>query len=304
LCSDSFVSTAAAKNSRTQFNVTKSQQALKSVAAWPPADVDSVPPPIGEERACALPAVLAGAGKRIVQMVKNVDRFTATELVQHQSVDRSGKLKNAEVKKFRYLVSLKKGPNQYLDVQEYRDGSSDPESFPQQIATTGTPAIVLIFHPKYAEDFDMHCEGLGEWGGQPAWLVRFEQRANRVNHMSGMVVGGKGYDLRIRGRAWILADSYEVARIESDLADTIAEIGLRLQHEVVEYHLVRFADDRADLWLPSSTELYMDFHGHRFYRRHTFTDFKLFSVGVTQDFGLIHQSNDARQGVPGSAALR
>jgi hypothetical protein len=32
------------------------------------------------------------------------------------------------------------------------------------------------------------------------------------------------------------------------------------------------------LWLPSSTELFMDFQGRRFYRKHSFTDFQLFPV--------------------------
>jgi hypothetical protein len=39
------------------------------------------------------------------------------------------------------------------------------------------------------------------------------------------------------------------------------------------------------MWLPSSVELYMDFRGHRFYRRLSYADFQLFSVKVHQEFG-------------------
>ena len=69
------------------------------------------------------------------------------------------------------------------------------------------------------------------------------------------------------------------------LADEIPEIRLRLQHPDIEYRPVHFDRGTGEIWLPSSTELYMDFHGHRFYRRHRFTDFQLFSVNVQQTFG-------------------
>jgi hypothetical protein len=53
----------------------------------------------------------------------------------------------------------------------------------------------------------------------------------------------------------------------------------------VEYRPVAFPSHRVELWLPSGAELYMDFAGHRFYRRHSFTDFQVFFVNVQQEFG-------------------
>jgi hypothetical protein len=89
----------------------------------------------------------------------------------------------------------------------------------------------------------------------------------------------------MRGRAWILADSYQVARLESDLANEIPEIRLRLLHQDIEYRPVHFRQGKGEIWLPSTTEFYMDFRGHRFQRRHRFTDFQLFSVKVEQTLG-------------------
>ncbi len=39
-----------------------------------------------------------------------------------------------------------------------------------------------------------------------------------------------------------------------------------------------FPERKTQLWLPKSSEVYLDFQGHRFRRLHHFTDFKLFSV--------------------------
>jgi len=251
---------------------------------WVPPDIDSVVPAVTQNETCSLPDVLAGAGGKIRELVSNLDRFTATEFVEHQSVNGSGKLGKAQNRKFDYVVSIGPGRNGYLSVQEYRSRAPNPEQFPDQVATEGTPSLVLVFHPLYARDFEMKCEGLGSWQGQPAWQVRFEQRRDRQNHLSNVVVGGKLYSIRLRGRAWILDGSYQLARLETDLADTIPSIKMRLEHMAVEYRPVAFPRRQTELWLPSSAELYLDFSGRRFYRRHSFTDFTLFSVDVEQEF--------------------
>lgn len=252
--------------------------------AWVPPDIDAVVPPVARGEACRLPEVLAGAGRRIQELVSNLDRFTAVEFVEHQSVSRSGNLGRAQNRKFEYLVSIGPGRNGYLSVQEYRSRAPNPQQFPDQVATEGTPSLVLVFHPLYARDFEMKCEGLGSWQGQPAWQVRFEHRPDRQNHMSNVVVHNRLYSIRLRGRAWILDGSYQVARLETDLAETIPAIKMRLEHMNVEYRPVAFPERQTELWLPSIAELYLDFDGRRFYRKHSFRDFTLFSVDVEQEF--------------------
>jgi hypothetical protein len=250
----------------------------KAADAWVPEDVDQAVPPVAPGVSCPLAEVLTGAGRRIVELVQNVDRFTATEILTHQSVGRSGRLGRRRTLKFDYLVSMNETKDGYMKVAELRNPNWSLGRFPNHIATTGTPSLVLIFHPRYIGDFQTECEGLGEWDGQPAWLVRFMQRKDRLGHLSRITVYGFSYDMRLRGRAWILKDSLQVARLETDLADLISQVGLRLDHMDVEYRPVAFSRSNVQIWLPSSAELFMDFRGHRFYRKHSFNDFKLFSV--------------------------
>jgi hypothetical protein len=252
---------------------------------WYPPDIDRVVPQVAPGTTCPLSDVLSKAGKRIEELVQNVDKFTATEVVEHQRVDRSGRLGIPEIRKFNYLVTIAKAPSGYMNVEEYRNGGSASERFPDQIGTIGTPSLVLIFHPHHAQDVQMTCEGLGEWRGRPAWQVRFEERRDRRNSISAVEMQSTSFNLRLHGRAWILADSYQVARLESDLAEEIPKIRLRLQHQNIEYRAVRLPEAKREIWLPSSSELYLDFLGHRFYRRHTFTDLKFFSVKTQQTFG-------------------
>jgi predicted negative regulator of RcsB-dependent stress response len=246
--------------------------------SWIPEDIDHAVPPVASGSACSLPVVLAGAGQRIVELVHNVDRFTATEILMHQPVDHLGHMGPIMTTQFSYLVSYTEDPTGSLHVDEFRNGSLSLEPFPNHIATVGTPSLVLIFHPRYVNNFRMECEGLGQWHGQPAWQVRFEQRADRPNLTYSFTVNRTTYDVNLRGRAWILASSYQVARLETDLVESIPKIHLRLDHQSVEYLPVKSSTKNPQLWLPSSTELYMDFQGRRFYRKHSFTDFKIFSV--------------------------
>lgn len=253
--------------------------------SWVPPDVDQDIPQVAPGAACPLNTVLSKAAKRVQQLVENVDKFTATEVVEHQGVDKTGQLRSPEIRNFNYVVSISQMPGGRMNVEEYRDGGSNPDQFPDHIATVGTPSLILIFHPEHAKDFRMTCDGLGQWLGQPAWQVRFEERAESSHRISVFVVNGRAFGLRLRGRAWILANSYQVARLETDLAAEIPEIHLRLQHQDIEYRPVHFNQGKTEMWLPSTSDFYMDFRGHRFYRRHHFTDFKLFSVGMQQSVG-------------------
>ena len=135
----------------------------------------------------------------------------------HQPVDHLGHLGPPITTQFSYLVSYTEDPAGSLHVDEFRNGSLSLDPFPDHIATIGTPSLVLIFHPRYVGNFKMECEGLGQWHGEPAWQVRFEQRADRPNPISSFTVNRVTYKVSLRGRAWILAGSYQVARLETDL---------------------------------------------------------------------------------------
>jgi hypothetical protein len=248
---------------------------------WSAPDSDLVGSEIMSGAPCSLSQVLSNVGKRVEELVQNVEKFSATEVVEHHSVDRSGHLKPAEIRKFNYVVSMAKTRSGLIDVEEYRTGASNSE-FPDHIATIGTPALILIFHPKYVNDFIITCEGLSQWQGRPAWRLRYEERRDRRDAMMGVKLPSGSFHLRLRGRAWVLSDSYQVKHLESDVADPVPKIRLRLQHQNVDYSPVRSPETKREVWLPESTEMYMDFLGRRFYRRHDFTDIEFFSVRVEQ----------------------
>ena len=250
---------------------------------WLPPDVDERVPPVESDTACALDDVLQKAGQRVQEFVTNVDRFTATESLKHESINKWGFAAPPETRKFDYVVSVEEIRPGYLGVEEYRNRHGSGDDFPDGVATIGLPALVLIFHPYNAGSFEMTCEGLARWNGSLGWQVHFRQRSDKPNTIRSYRIGnGPSYPVALRGRAWIAADSYQILRLETDLIAPVPEIRLATDRAIIEYGPVHFREGQVDMWLPQSAELYYDWKGRRSHRRHSFSNYLLFSVGDKQ----------------------
>jgi len=245
---------------------------------WIPPNVDDAVPPVETGTACPVRELVHSAGKRVLELVNNLDRFTATERLDHQTLNEFGLAVRAERLSFNYMVDIHEVKPGIFDVSEYRDGSDSREIFPEHVATLGTVALVFVFHPNYAEDFDFRCEGLAHNGDTAVWQVHFEQKPARQSRLRSYRLGTQYFRVGIKGRAWISADTSEVLRIESDLVGKVPELRLNAEHQDITYGPVPFQKRNIVLWLPHSSETYLDFNTHRIHRRQDFSNYLLFWV--------------------------
>jgi tetratricopeptide (TPR) repeat protein len=263
---------------------TSAATSLPLPSSWLPPDVDERVPPVEQGAACALGDVVQKAGKQAQVFVKNVEHFTASEFLKHEAIDKWGMAAAPETRTFDYVVAIEELRPGFLGVEEYRSKVSSASEFPGGVATKGLPALMLIFHPYNAVNFEMTCEGLTRWNGKPAWQIHFRQRRDKPNTMRAYRLGvdGPSYPVALRGRAWILADSFQVARLETDLVAPVPQIKLFADHTAIEYGPVRFKNRNVEMWLPQIAEVYYDWRGHRCHRRHSFSNYLLFSVDEKQ----------------------
>jgi len=84
---------------------------------------------------------------------------------------------------------------------------------------------------------------------------------------------------------WIDANNFQVVRLETDLREPYPEVRLLAEHLVLEYGPVQFKTRNEQLWLPSSADYYRISSNRRIHRRHSFTDYVLFSVEDRQQIG-------------------
>ena len=275
-----------------QLSTTVSSAAAGSLdrTDWLPRDVDSLVPSVQTGVACPLTQVVSGAGRRMADLVQNLEKFDATEHVQHFNVGGTGERGTPETRTFDYVATITLSKTGVFQLDEYRDGSLDPSKFPAQIATIGLASMALIFHPSQVSGFNLTCEGLGQWDGHPAWQVHFAQRSDRPNRTLAYVIGGMHYSVPLKGRAWIDAATYQVLRLESELMKPVEGIALTQHHVMIDYGPVQFQTHSQQLWLPLDAEVYWERRGRRFYRQHSFSDFKVFEVDSAQQIQAPKQS--------------
>ncbi len=253
-----------------------------SMKSWKPPSIDDVSPALVPGVLCPSAQVMEESGKRVQELVQDVERFAAVEDLVHQSLDQFGIPTRTETRKYNYVASISEPQPGFLSVDEYRAEKLTLAGYPDQIASIGFAALALVFHPDMRDNFALSCEGLGDWHGQATWLVHFRQRDDRPNRMHSYEVGNQMHSVALKGRAWITADKFQIARMEAEMTNPMPEIQLLSEHQAVEYGPVPFPTKNTSLWLPKSAEIYFNFRKHRYYRRHSFNHYMLYSVDTEE----------------------
>jgi hypothetical protein len=258
---------------------------------WPPTNVDAAVPPVVPEVPCPLEEVLGAARQRVQELIANLERFTATEIIDSAEIGKDGRPKRSLKYTFNYLAAVSQTHNGDLKFDESREVSGRFNPIPIPIRTVGLAIGAVVFHPRNFSDFRMVCEGLGQWHAKPAWQLHFEQRPDKLPRFQSVYANGKWTDVKLKGRAWIATESFQIEHMDFDLLEAVSRIRLVTEHMSVDYHAVDFPKRKIQLWLPQSVNFYIDIGGHRFLNRHQLTNFLLFAVETDQEIQLPREPN-------------
>jgi tetratricopeptide (TPR) repeat protein len=252
-------------------------------SAWGPPGVDEVKPPVAQGVPCPVQQVIAGSGERVKELVDNITKFAAIEDMSHEQLDKTGTPITKETRKFTYVASITEDVPGYLQTDEYRNLRYGITDLPDHIVTSGSISLALIFHPDMRDNFEMTCEGVGDWKGQSTWLVHFRQRDDKPNRFAEYNVGGQHYPMNMKGRAWITTDNLQIVRIDAELIKPLPQ--LSVQHQIADYGPVHFGHKNMDLWLPQNVDIFMELNHHYYHRRHAYDHYQLFAVDSTDKQG-------------------
>jgi tetratricopeptide (TPR) repeat protein len=261
--------------------VNSSAQQLKPVL-WPPTNVDASLPPVASGVACPLEKVVKGARQRVSELLENVDRFTATEAIDYDEIGKDGRSARSLKYTFDYLADFSLGRDGDLRFEESRTQVGKINPTPLPLRTVGLAVGAAVFHPLRVDDFQVTCEGLGQWHARPAWQLRFEQRADKAPRFQAVFSDGRWYDVKLKGRAWISPQSSQIEHIDFDLLEAIAPIRLQTEHMSLDYNAVDFPRRKMQLWLPQTVSFYIDIDGRRVLNRHQLSNYVLFAVDTSQ----------------------
>lgn len=281
---------------------------------WDPPRVDAHLP-LPSAPPCSLPDVLNQAGQRAEELVNHLQNFIAHEQVRYEQTDRPGanesygmtgtqqvRAEQTEFSlsaKFDYIVDFT-AKSEPLNIHESRKllEATDKKHI-YAVLDRGLPALALIFYPAMQSDYEMRCEGSGQWNNRPAWIVHFRQIKGKPPRTVTLATPNQDHPVGIKGRAWIAADSGQVMHLEAGLVEGDLMIDLAEMAFSVDYAPVEFQSQGVEIWLPRFAIAYTDYAKRRMISEHTFSDFQLFSVQIQQVTDRKEPTgNDAVKGEP------
>ena len=184
------------------------------IRPWAPPDVDAKEYVLAPDVSCSEDELLQRTQARTMKQLANFEKFMATEHIEHQEVDAYGNPGPVRAKDFTYLVFVKQPNKGQFFLEEERDGGENLGSFPTSLASRGLVGLgVFLFDPNYESDVVYKCEGLGEWRGQAAWQIRFEQRKELPSRLMTWRNSRGVFPVPLKGRVWVAANTYDVLHI-------------------------------------------------------------------------------------------
>jgi len=255
---------------------------VTSMRVWAPPDVDAAPPSVSADVACSDTDVIQQAGLAANRQFQNLERFVATEHIEHEEIAPDGQSARLRTRDFNYMVFVeqdKKDKQLYLD--EKRDGGTGVDEFPTSLATVGLVGLGIdLFQPGFAKALTFKCEGLGQWRGKAAWVVHFTQKPGERSFLRLWQTKIRTVEVPLKGRVWISTNSFDVLHVETDLRDPMKELELARDHISIDYGPVEFKKSKTELWLPWTAEIFLDLHSHHYHHRHTLSNYALFDVAT------------------------
>jgi tetratricopeptide (TPR) repeat protein len=250
--------------------------------SWSPPDIDSNLPGV-LPASCSTIDVLDHTFLRTKSQLANFEKFTATEHIEHQEIDRHGTPGKVKTREFSYIVFVVPYHDDSFYLEESRDADQKTiASFPTSLATTGLNSLAIsLLQPADRNNFRYNCEGLTQLRGEAVWQVRFQEDNKQSLSVRRWNKNGIIYNIPIKGRVWISQSTYDVLRIETDLLAPMDNLQLTRDHLRVEYGPVKFDRGNQTLWLPWNAEMFMELRGKRYHHRHYLSDYRLFEVDTS-----------------------
>jgi hypothetical protein len=270
------------------------KKAKNRAMLWNPPNVDTKIS-VDASAPCDLAAVLKTAGERMRDQEENLPNFTADERIQYQLINAGSSddayaqgfaienLQDAGVGTFEYLAVIS-NEGGGTSIQETRTPEKGSQAFPASSQDVGLPEMDFIFVPKLQADYDMKCAGAAKWAGQQAWLIHFQQRPDKIGHTLSFLGKDGVYNAKLKGRAWIAADTGDVMHLEISMIEPIPQMHVKNWWLSLDYAPVQFHSQNLKIWLPQTVDAYALFDTRRTIIYHTFSNFLLFSVQTQQKF--------------------
>ncbi|MCX6611518.1 MAG: hypothetical protein NTW74_11785 [Acidobacteria bacterium] len=226
--------------------------------------------------------------KLLVQLGEKASRFwdqfsvlTCTEVVDQKKLEITGKEILSRRATFDYLILLQmQGDDLLVEESRILQGKAAKDSDRALLSTKGFSTMLLIFHPIFQPSYRFEDAGMVVSAGKLYRQIRFTHIEGQRSP-SVLQIRQRDYPVRWKGIAWIDVEGMYVARIESELRESMPDIGLEKLRSDVRYLPTRLPTAKFDQWLPRTAVVELATKRQRWLNSHSFNAYRQFSVDTS-----------------------
>jgi VWFA-related protein len=260
-----------------------------AMADWTPEEFVKAIPELKGLRAATrqvdLAPLLARVGANVKAFFDTLPDVSAREEIVLERLDWSGSILEKELEQFNYLEIVKASATGNM-LDEYRTDSkgrrTEPTPLEGGFVTVGFASMPDIFHPRYQPDSRFRYLGEQDVHGQALKVVYFGQIPGEARPEETIHTPLKTIDVLVQGVAWIDAESYQVARMRTDIAFPLDDPYLKSLTTESRFAKVHFRNDPRAVWLPAEVAVTINWYGQRFSNLHRYSGFRLFQVSSVE----------------------
>jgi tetratricopeptide (TPR) repeat protein len=259
----------------------------KSVVRQTPTELlESMPelqglePAKGQEE---LPAILEKIGEHVERFFRDFHNSISHEEVRQEALTRNGKVKLLIKQDDQYLLLTYPDSSQ-PGLEEYRTdrkGSPTAPGTSQEgfILTNGFASASAFLLPAYQPESHFAYLGRQRVDGHDTHVIAFAQRPEAARLLGWFRGSEVGVVTLAQGVVWVDDQTYQIARLRTDLLHPISRVRLDRETTEIGYSEVHFKDAGFSAWLPRDVVVTVEWKGKHCRNRHSYSDFHLFTVG-------------------------
>jgi hypothetical protein len=241
---------------------------------WTPPNVDARLKSLATTPPCDLATVIGNTSGSSLVLDSNLEKFTAREFIDYRRLDNNGFPTDSNSGSFDYVYWVQHQWGGTVS-RESRYPVKGSAAFRESRQDVGLASLGLIFLPDLLTDYEMKCEGLENREGQSFWVIHFQHRKDRPSRTLELTDGYRG---KIKGRAWISREDFQVNHLEAKLMGDVPSLRLQELAVSVDYTFVQRPSKNPGVWLPKRIVAYWTFDTYRLIIAHTFSDYQFFEI--------------------------
>ena len=230
-----------------------------------------------------LDELLTRTGASVNRFLDQLDSVMCREDVLQEKFNVKGKPVERLQSSFDYLVLRENQGSEPL-LFESRQPVHEPHSNKNVpfLVSNGFATELLIFHPYYQPSFAFERLADVKKNNKTYVQVRFVHIKGRPTP-AALQLRGRDYPLSLAGSALIDSSTASVEHINTELAISMEDLGLRHFHTEVDYAPTAFPQqNQTTYWLPVQATIEVSTVKQQWKNLHRFTGYHLFSVDVSQ----------------------